>query len=510
LLPPRGRLASPTTLADQIARRSDALTETARPLARTARKSADYLASLNDGRSVYADGERIINVAEHPGLAGGAQTIGRLFDLTAGDPTLRTPGGAIRAISLPTTTDELHAWWAAVRRWALVSQGFLGRSPDHVGMLLAGMASRPDLFNRGGRNLGQGLVAFYNRMLAEDLYLSYCIVPPQLARTAGDRTDDYPQVGGVSADEEGIVVRGGQSLATGGALADFLFVSCVRPLGPGEERFAVSFVVPLAAPGLRLIARRLYAASATGVYDYPLTSRFDEGDVFVVFDDVRIPWEHVFAYRDPTVVAQQFFATPGHVLSNAQAQTRFVVKLKFLLGLARKLTASNGIEKLPPIQEKLGELASIVAMAEGMNAASIHEATIEDGVAIPRRRYVYGAVGMQPEIYPRVIQILRDLSGAGVLQLPASSRDLETEDIAGDVVRFMRPSAEPREDRVKLFRAVWDVIGSEYGGRHQQYEMFYAGASFVVRGYSFRNYGFDEPLAQADDFFAGYGLGEGD
>jgi 4-hydroxyphenylacetate 3-monooxygenase len=29
-------------------------------------------------------------------------------------------------------------------------------------------------------------------------------------------------------------------------------------------------------------------------------------------------------------------------------------------------------------------------------------------------------------------------------------------------------------------------VGSEYASRHQQYEMFYAGAQFVTRGHAFR------------------------
>ena len=37
----------------------------------------------------------------------------------------------------------------------------------------------------------------------------------------------------------------------------------------------------------------------------------------------------------------------------------------------------------------------------------------------------------------------------------------------------------------------WDAIGSEFGSRHQQYEMFYAGARFVTAGHSFRTYDWD-------------------
>ena len=41
---------------------------------------------------------------------------------------------------------------------------------------------------------------------------------------------------------------------------------------------------------------------------------------------------------------------------------------------------------------------------------------------------------------------------------------------------------------MKFLKAAWDAIGSEFGSRHTQYEMFYAGARFVTAGHSFRTF----------------------
>jgi 4-hydroxyphenylacetate 3-monooxygenase len=35
-------------------------------------------------------------------------------------------------------------------------------------------------------------------------------------------------------------------------------------------------------------------------------------------------------------------------------------------------------------------------------------------------------------------------------------------------------------------KLAWDLIGSEFAGRHQLYEKFYPGTTFVVRNQSFR------------------------
>ncbi|GIT48625.1 MAG: hypothetical protein Ct9H300mP14_05530 [Gammaproteobacteria bacterium] len=55
------------------------------------------------------------------------------------------------------------------------------------------------------------------------------------------------------------------------------------------------------------------------------------------FDNVKVPWERIFVYRDPEMCRRQFHDPPGHIYQNYQAQIRLTVKLKFLVGLARDI-----------------------------------------------------------------------------------------------------------------------------------------------------------------------------
>jgi 4-hydroxyphenylacetate 3-monooxygenase len=126
---------------------------------------------------------------------------------------------------------------------------------------------------------------------------------------------------------------------------------------------------------------------------------------------------------------------------------------------------------------------------------------------VPGKRALYGVMGLQSETYPRVIAILRDLVGGGVLQLPSSVADMKSPVTATDVERYIASPGVPSEERIKLFRLAWDIIGSEFAGRHQQYELFYAGAPFVVKGvYTYRNYGYETQVAELDEFLASYGV----
>ncbi|MDT7614053.1 MAG: 4-hydroxyphenylacetate 3-monooxygenase, partial [Pseudonocardiales bacterium] len=343
----------------------------------------------------------------------------------------------------------------------------------------------------------------------ESRYVSYAIIPPQVSRatTAHAWDGDFVQAGVVEERPDGIVVRGAQMLATGGPVADDIFVSCIKPLTDDDRDFAISFVVPAGAEGLKFYCRRPFAPAATSSYDYPLSTRYDETDALLVFDDVLIPWEDVFVDRDVAGLRRQFFDTGAHVLGNWQSQIRFSVKLQFIAGLARKVAAVNGVDKFPGVVEKLGELASLVSIVESaVLAAEYTAAPDESGLWRPGRRAVYGAMGLQAELYPRALAILRDLVGGGVLQVPSSVEDMRNPETRADIDRYIYSPNAPAEERIKLFKLVWDAVGSEFGGRHHQYEMFYAGAPFVVKGYAFRNYGFEDTLADIDAFLASYGV----
>ncbi|MEX1141082.1 MAG: 4-hydroxyphenylacetate 3-hydroxylase N-terminal domain-containing protein [Thermoleophilaceae bacterium] len=481
------------------------------------RSGADYLEALDDGRKVYVDGAPVDGIATHPAFKGIAATIASLYDFAA-DPANEmtyvapeTGEPALKPFMIPRSREDLAARRAAIASWAGVTHGFVGRSPDHVGGFLAGFASDPGVFDRDGRQLGQNVARWYRKLLAESPFLTYAIIPPQVSRatTAAGWEDDYVQVGVVEERDDGIVVRGSQMLGTGTAVSDHVFVSCIKPLTPDDVDHALSFVVPVGASGLKVYCRRPYAVGQPSSFDYPLTTRYDESDALLVFDDVLVPWEDVFVCRDVEGLRAQFFQTPAHILGNSQAQIRFISKLKFLIGLARRICEVNQIDKIPSVVEKLADLASLAAVVEGMEIASEATATTNGaGVVHPNPRFLYGAMGLQSEVYPRVLHVIRELVGGGVIQLPSSYRELVEAETRDDIARYVQSPGVTSEERVKLFKLAWDAIGSEFAGRHHQYEMFYAGAPFVAKGYAYRNYGFDEPLAAVDAFMSSYSLSD--
>jgi 4-hydroxyphenylacetate 3-monooxygenase len=279
------------------------------------------------------------------------------------------------------------------------------------------------------------------------------------------------------------------------------------PQKPGEEQYALSFAIPVGSPGLKLYPRRPYALDQPSAHDYPLSTRFDESDSLAVFDDVYVPWERVFVYRDVELTRNQFFLTPAHMLGNTQAQIRLAVKMQFIAGVGRKVAAMSQADTNPQVVDILGDLAFLAASTMPSTLAAEASCQINaHGVAVPDARYLYTMMGQQAELYPRALHLLRLLTTSGVIQLPDSYREMMSPDTASDMQRYVRSSGFESAEHIKLYRLAWDLIGSEFASRHLQYEMFYAGAPSVSKAHAVRNYPYAEAVAQVDGFLASYGL----
>jgi 4-hydroxyphenylacetate 3-monooxygenase len=291
-------------------------------------------------------------------------------------------------------------------------------------------------------------------------------------------------------------------LATAAPLAQELLVAAVQPLRPGEERYSFTAMVPLNAKGLKLFSRRSYEQAAPSEFDYPLSSRFDESDCIVYFDEVKIPWERVFIHNDIKMAQAQWFQTPVMVYQNYPAQIRLTVKLRFLLGLAYRLAEANGIAQFPAVQETLGQLAAEVNMVEGMVRAMEVNGKQYGPYFIPDPSLQYSAMVLTQQLYNGVTARIRELAGGGLIATPSSERDLADPSIMSYIEKIHGSEALDAVGRVKLFKLGWDALGSEFATRHAQYEMFYAGPTIGNRLRNFRSYDWDRSTNLVDEFLA--------
>jgi 4-hydroxyphenylacetate 3-monooxygenase len=463
------------------------------------RSGKEHLESLRDGRVVYIGNERVGDVVSHPAFRGAAHSIAALYDLkldSANRDALSYEENGERYSMyylLTRNRDDLLRRMRAHKLIAEASYGLMGRSPDHVASFVAGMSLQPEALGSasgGGRTFAANLLAYYQRSRRTDDYISYAVIAPPGARDPGFSGRVYersPTLQVIKEDDAGVTVSGMKLLATGAVFANELWVGNVQPIPPDRGKEAITFAIPVNTPGLSFWSRRPFAPQANSEFDNPLSYRFDETDSVVLFDEVKVPWERVFCHDDAPRSREIYIKTPSHCFGNHQSNVRFWAKLELMIGLASKIARAGNLDRLPVVRETLGRLASMEAMIAGIiYGQCLNHENLPNGYVMFNRRYMYGAMNWCAENYSEICEKIRELMGAGVFLMPADASFLGDPGLRETFDHYWATENASAFDRLKLFRLAWDLLGSEFGARHAQYEKFYAGASFVIRDHNYR------------------------
>ncbi len=479
-----------------------------------------YLSSLRDDRSIYIDGRKVADITTDPSFRNVIETVAGLYDYQAAPEnldlmTFQSPTSGERvnlAWQLPKTYGDLVRRRHAIETWSTLSCGMIGRSPDHVASTLAGFRMGLAAFRDHHPARAAAMEAYFQYARDNDLFLSYVIINPQSdkGKSAGEQPDPHLVASIVDEDSGGITIRGAKMLATSGVMANELLISGFQALQAGDEAYAFTAVVPLGVKGLTLMSRRSYEQNATSTFDYPLSSRFDENDAVVHFDDVKIPWDRVFVFKDLKMAQAQWHDTRAHVFQNYQCMVRLMVKLRFLLGVARKIAETNNIINFPQVRDTLGLMAAKISNIEALVIAMEMKGETFGEFYVPDRSLLCAAQVIAQNTYPEIIEAIRSLSGGGMIMVPSSYADFATPETNAIIHKTQRSPITTSEQRVKLMKLAWDAVGSEFGSRHLQYEMFYSGAPFVTRGNSFRFFDWDSVKGPVDRFMSSYDLPKGD
>ncbi|HJZ29507.1 MAG TPA: 4-hydroxyphenylacetate 3-hydroxylase N-terminal domain-containing protein [Hyphomicrobiaceae bacterium] len=452
---------------------------------------AEYLASLRDGRQVYIYGEKVRDVTRHPAFRNAAASVAKLYDalhdsqskaVLTTDTDTGSGGYTHRFFKVARSRTELIGQRDAIAQWARLSYGWMGRSPDYKAAFLNTLGANADFYGKFAGNAR----AWHARGQNAVLYVNHALVNPPI-----DRAKPVEQVKDVyvSIEKEtdaGIYVSGAKVVATNSALTHYNFLGQNMGQDINDESMVVMFMAPMDTPGLKLICRASYemTAAATGsAWDYPLTSRFDENDAILVCDHAFIPWENVFIHRDVERL-KAFYPRSGFVNGfTLQACTRFAVKLDFLAGLLMKAARATGVEAFRGVQTQIGEVIGWRNLFWALSDAMAHNPDPwVNGAVLPNMRASVAYRLFATEAYPAVRAIVEKVIASGLIYLPSHARDFNNPEIDGYLAKYVRGSGGiDYKARIKLMKLLWDAIGSEFGARHELYEMNYAGSHELVR-----------------------------
>ena len=223
----------------------------------------------------------------------------------------------------------------------------------------------------------------------------------------------------------------------------------------------------------------------------------------MLFENVKVPWERVFCHDNVEMTRAIYMRTPGHAMANHQANVRFLEKLKLMIGIAGKIADMNGARNIPAVQFTLGRLAAMEATLEGLIMGQINSGEAHpNGYHTVNRRYVYAALHWCSNHYAEICDTVRELMGAGVFQMPADASVLKDEQLRETFETYWSVPGQSATDRMKLLNLAWDLLGSDFAGRHTQYEKFYAGPGFVMNSYSYGTGPWDEWAGSVDGLLA--------
>ena len=452
---------------------------------------AEYLRSLRDGREVYLDGERVESVPDHPAFRNAARSIARLYDalhdpaskdeLTC--PTDTGSGGYThKYFRVSRSREELVGAQKAIAGWSRLSYGWMGRTPDYKAAFTNTLGGNPDYYGPYADNAR----AWYRRAQETVPYMNHAIVNPPIDRHKPAEAVKDVYVAVEKEVDGGIIVSGAKVVATAAALTHYNFMGQSSKSATEDLDMSLMFIVPINAPGLKLISRTSYeqAAARNGSpFDYPLSSRFDENDAIFILDKVFVPWEDVFIYRDPARI-MTFYPRSGFMPGFLfQGCTRFAVKMDFITGLLAKALHVSGQDDNRGTQALLGEAVAWRNLFWSLSDAMATNPDKWTGDAVlPQLKSALAYRVFAPDAYPRIKDIVERTATSSLIYLPSSIRDFQNPAIRPLLDQYVRGShGVDAMERVKIMKLLWDCVGSEFGGRHELYERNYAGGWEDIR-----------------------------
>jgi 4-hydroxyphenylacetate 3-monooxygenase len=457
------------------------------------RTGKELLESLRDGRQLFIDGEQVEDVTTDPRFAAAARSLAELYDMQH-DPALvermtflsPTSGQRVGLSFIePRSADELIRRREMVKIWMDATCGMFGRSPDFMNIFFTGFASAADEFGHRDRRFSDNVRAYHAHVRENDICLTHTLVNPQVDRSRPVEKQDKDLAAKIVKDTDaGIVIRGARMVSTLCAYAHDLLVLPSTYIAPSQEAapYAFGFSVPVSAPGLRFICRpSVIHQNAASVMDYPLSSRFDETDAMVIFDDVLVPWERVFIHRDAELCNGLYNRTGIMPQIMHQFSTKNLAKAEFMMGLAFAIAKSTNIDQHLHVQGMLAELIQYTEFCRACLRASEADAVPSpSGVTTPAAMPLWTVRMMFPKMFVRMCEIIQLLGAGGLVAVP-SYAELQGP-AASDVTTYFQAANADAATRIKLFRLAFDAAVSSFSGRQQLYERYYSGDPVRLAG----------------------------
>jgi 4-hydroxyphenylacetate 3-monooxygenase len=387
----------------------------------------------------------------------------------------------------PKTKEELKKRREMTQKWAQLTHGMMGRSPDYMNTVLMAFASSAELL-RGEENcFPENIVSYYEYVREHDLSLTHTFIDPQVNRTQFyyEQNEEPITAKIIDRNNEGIIIQGAKLLATQGGMTDELLVLSSAGI-QGKEK------------GIKFICRESFAGKDS-IFDYPLSSRFEEMDTIVVFDRVLVPWNRVFFYKNVDMSNTFLSSSSFSAFALYQVTSRRIIKTEFVLGIVQSLIETINIPDYPHVREKATELIIALETMKALMMKAEEEAEIDQwGYMRPDETTLRIAANLFSKTYPTFTEIIQLLGASGLMAIPTENTCCSF--VKEEIKRYLQAESRGAEDRIKLFRLAWDLTMSPFGIRETLYEHFFFGEPVQLISYLYLSYDKEHYVQKVTDF----------
>jgi 4-hydroxyphenylacetate 3-monooxygenase len=458
------------------------------------RTSDEYRAALRDGRRVWFEGEYVDDVTTHPAFRGAVDMVAAYFDAHHDGPyadvlTERREDGILghAAFSIPRDLETLRRRRKVIEAVVDLTDGTLGRSPEFMPLLLLGLYANREFFLASNPELGANVERFFEHARRTHPVMAWAFVDPQADKRLPASEKAYLRV--VDRREDGIVVSGAKVVATLAAQADELIVTTLfRPdLDPDS---AIWCAVPVAAEGITLVCREGLATEGQEI-EHPLRSRGDEVDAMVLFDNVFVPWDRVFNIGDVELPRRY---TSFALWTHWYALARLTYRFEIIAGAAALIPKVVGTRDIPQVKDMVTEILRYLETCRALLTSAEERCNVLGGVAHSNWKTNTTGRMYAIENYPRVMSVLRELSGQGlIMRFPDAVFD--DTDLAPQLQRALTAQNYDGRDKTKIFNLIWDLCCDSFAARMELFEQFNSLSVPVLRQLYFMGYSKDELAA---------------
>lgn len=444
------------------------------------RTGADYREALQkDGRRVWVLGEgRVDDVTTHPATAAMVGEYVAWYDRHF-DPDwleiLFAPATPVRertawAYVLPKTSEDLIGMGRSFARTIFLSAGNITHTPAYGHLISMGVLTAVQERNVSPEQIANA--AAYRELIANTgRFLTFCGGAQPIGFRLRDNPEDRAALKLVRETDKGVILRGRLGMHTSPAYAEDVYVGALN--GVMIDGHNASFVVPVAAPGVTTICRKI-AARSGGPFSAPLTHRFDELDGQMWLEDVFIPWERVFLVEpSPEPIATWLL---WHHLYG------WLAKAEFTLGLALALADAMALKEHPPTVEYILDLVVEVQNARACLTAAERDPayTVGGNCSANYTHLLPGGIALM-KARQRMAEILRIVPGSSLVVAPGDS-DLDDPEIGAGLEESFAGGGYTAKQRAALLQLAADHVSSALDGRESAFELHASGGIPAWRG----------------------------